>query len=96
MRYERPNTPGAKVQYKSRYENFIGGEFVKPARGNYFENITPVTGRTFCEIPRSTHEDIDRALDAAHAARDRWGKTPPQKGLAGLLLQSLGQVSIYL
>jgi aldehyde dehydrogenase len=77
MRYERPNTPGAKVQYKSRYENFIGGEFVKPARGNYFENITPVTGRTFCEIPRSTHEDIDRALDAAHAAKGRWGRTPP-------------------
>jgi aldehyde dehydrogenase len=77
MRYERPNTPGAKVQYKSRYENFIGGEFVKPARGHYFENITPVTGRTFCEIPRSTHEDIDRALDAAHAAKGRWGKTPP-------------------
>jgi aldehyde dehydrogenase len=77
MRYAQPNTEGAKVQYQSRYDNFIGGEFVRPARGDYFENITPVTGRPFCEVARSTHEDIDKALDAAHGAKGRWGKTPP-------------------
>ncbi len=76
MRYERPNQPGSKAQYRSRYENFIGGEFVKPKKGKYFENISPVTGRPFCEVARSTAEDIDLALDAAHKAKDKWGKTP--------------------
>ena len=73
--YEAPNQPGSKVQFASRYGNYIGGEFVPPARGQYFENITPVTGKPFCEIPRSTHEDIDKALDAAHKAKTTWGKT---------------------
>ncbi len=77
MAYARPNTDGSLVQYKSRYANYIGGEWIAPAKGNYFENITPVTGQPFCEIPRSTHEDIDRALDAAHGARRAWGKTSP-------------------
>lgn len=77
MRYERPNTTGARLQYKSRYENFIGGEWVAPKKGMYFENISPVTGRPFCEVPRSTAEDIEMALDAAHAAKGRWGKTAP-------------------
>jgi aldehyde dehydrogenase len=76
MRYERPNQPGSKAQYRSRYENFIGGEFVKPKKGKYFENVSPVTGRSFCEVTRSSAEDIDLALDAAHAAKDKWGKTP--------------------
>jgi aldehyde dehydrogenase len=75
MRYERPNTPGSKVQYKSRYDNFIGGEFVRPVKGNYFENITPVTGRPFCDVARSTAEDIELALNAAHGAKTRWAKT---------------------
>jgi aldehyde dehydrogenase len=59
MRYARPNTDGSKVRYASRYGNFIGGEFVKPVKGQYFENPTPVTGQPFCEIPRSTKEDIE-------------------------------------
>ena len=75
MTYARPNTKGSPVEYKSRYENYIGGEWVAPAKGNYFENPTPITGETFCEIARSTGEDIDKALDAAHGARDAWGKT---------------------
>lgn len=73
--YEAPNQPGSKVQFASRYGNYIGGEFVPPVRGQYFENITPVTGKPFCEIPRSTHEDIEKALDAAHKAKGDWGKT---------------------
>ncbi|MDY7091878.1 MAG: aldehyde dehydrogenase family protein [Acidobacteriota bacterium] len=77
MTYAFPNTDGALVDFASRYENFIGGDWVKPVKGNYFENVTPVTGQTFCEIPRSTAEDIELALDAAHGARAAWGKTSP-------------------
>ncbi len=72
--YEAPGQKGSKVEYKSRYGNYIGGEFVPPVKGQYFENISPVTGRPFCEIPRSTAEDIEKALDAAHKAKDAWGR----------------------
>ena len=75
MTFAAPNTEGSLVKFKSRYANFIGGEWREPAKGNYFENRTPVTGQVFCEIPRSTAEDIDAALDAAHGAREAWGKT---------------------
>ena len=74
MVYVPPNQSGSKVQFKSRYANFIGGQWKEPAKGQYFENVTPVTGRPFCEIPRSTAEDIESALDAAHAAKASWGK----------------------
>jgi len=77
MRYQHPNTPGAKLNYESRYDNFIGGEFVRPTKGQYFENISPVTGRPFTEVARSTSEDIDKALDAAHRAKAAWGATAP-------------------
>lgn len=56
------------MAFQSRYENFIGGEWVAPLGGLYFENPTPVTGEVFCEVARSTDADIDLALDAAHAA----------------------------
>ena len=75
--YANPNTDGALVNFKSRYENYIGGQWVAPAKGMYFENVTPVTGRPFCEVARSTAEDIETALDAAHAAAPAWGKTSP-------------------
>jgi len=75
MTYAFPNTDGALINFKSRYENFIGGEWVKPVKGNYFENITPVLGKPFCEVARSTAEDIDLALDAAHKARKGWAAT---------------------
>jgi aldehyde dehydrogenase len=73
--YAAPNTQGSKINFKSRYGNFINGEWKEPAKGRYFENISPVTGRAFCEVPRSSAEDIDKALDAAHAAKTAWGKT---------------------
>ena len=72
-----PGKFGTAVAFKKRYGNFIGGQWVAPAKGQYFENITPITGKAFCEIPRSTAEDVDRALDAAHAAKAAWGKTSP-------------------
>ncbi|KUM29056.1 aldehyde dehydrogenase [Arthrobacter sp. EpRS66] len=75
--YANPNTDGALVNFKERYENYIGGEWVAPAKGMYFENVTPVTGKVFCEVARSTAEDIETALDAAHAAAPAWGKTSP-------------------
>jgi len=76
MLYAKPNQPGSKVSFKARYGNFIGGEWVAPVGGQYFENVSPVDGKVFCEIPRSQAEDIELALDAAHAAKDSWGKTP--------------------
>ena len=73
--FPQPGSADSTVTVKSRYDNYIGGEWVAPAKGEYFENITPVTGKPFTEIARSTAEDIDKALDAAHAAKDAWGKT---------------------
>ncbi|MFM8600354.1 MAG: aldehyde dehydrogenase family protein [Mycobacterium sp.] len=73
--YARPGAPGALMSFQSRYENFIGGEWTPPAGGGYFENPSPVTGEVFCEVARSTAADIDRALDAAHAAAPAWGTT---------------------
>ena len=72
-----PGKLSDKVSFRPRYGNYIGGKWADPASGQYFENVTPVTGKTFCEIPRSNAQDIDRALDAAHAARSAWGKTSP-------------------
>jgi aldehyde dehydrogenase len=66
---------GVANPFKQRYDNYIGGKFVAPVKGEYFANITPITGRPFCEVARSTAEDIELALDAAHAAKQAWGKT---------------------
>ncbi|WP_312932763.1 aldehyde dehydrogenase family protein [Pseudomonas sp.] len=78
MRYAHPGTDGAKVSFKARYGNFIGGEFVAPVDGEYFTNLSPVNGKPIAEFPRSTAKDIDKALDAAHAAADAWGRTSVQ------------------
>ena len=75
--YAQPGQDGSLVTFKSRYENFIGGQWVPPVNGNYFENPTPITGKIFCEVPASTAEDIEVALDAAHKAAPAWGKTSP-------------------
>jgi aldehyde dehydrogenase len=74
-RIAAPGESGAKMNYQSRYDHWIGGEFVPPVRGQYFENPTPVTGQNFCEIARGTAEDVEAALDAAHAAAPAWGRT---------------------
>ena len=75
--YSAPGTEGSVVSYDARYDNFIGGEWVAPVKGRYFENPSPVNGKTFCEIAQSTSEDIDLALDAAHKAAPAWGRTSP-------------------
>ncbi|HXQ43506.1 MAG TPA: aldehyde dehydrogenase family protein [Acidimicrobiales bacterium] len=70
-----PGRPGSLVEVKPRYENFIGGRWVAPTKGQYMENVSPVTGRPFCEVARSTPEDVELALDAAHQAKEAWGAT---------------------
>ena len=86
MIYANPGAQGSVVSFKERYGNFINGEFVAPVKGQYFTNLSPVTGGAICEIPRSTAEDIDKALDAAHAAKAAWGKTSVQ-ARGNILLQ---------
>jgi aldehyde dehydrogenase len=76
MLYAYPGTPGAKVAFKGHYDNFIGGKFVAPVKGQYFDVITPITGKPYTKAARSTAEDVELALDAAHAAADAWGRTP--------------------
>ena len=75
--FSRPGAADARMSFESRYDNFIGGEWVAPVDGRYFENPTPVTGQVFCEVARSSSADIEKALDAAHAAAPAWGKTAP-------------------
>jgi len=73
--YAPPGQPDSLVTVNGRYGHYVGGEWVDPVRGNYFENISPVNGKPFTEIARGTEEDIEAALDAAHAAKDAWGRT---------------------
>ncbi len=75
-----PDLAGAfrpSIPIRARYDNWIGGQYRAPARGQYFTNPSPVTGKTLCEVARSTHEDVEKALDAAHAAAPAWGITSP-------------------
>lgn len=65
----------AQSPIKEKFDNFIGGKWVAPVRGQYFDNISPITGQPVCQVARGTAEDIELALDAAHAARESWGRT---------------------
>ncbi len=95
MIYAPPGAPGAKLQYKSRYQNFIGGQWREPVKGQYFDVITPITGQVYTQAARSTAEDIELALDAAHAAAERWGKTSPTER-ANLLLKIADRIDANL
>ena len=75
--FAQPGSADAVMSYESRYEHFIGGEWVAPVKGEYFENVTPITGKAFCEVGRGTSEDIEAALDAAWAAAPSWNSTSP-------------------
>ena len=77
MLHEVIETLNARVAVRTRYDNFIGGDWVAPVDGRYFDNLSPVTGKSVCEIARSQAADIELALDAAHNAREAWGKTAP-------------------
>ena len=75
MLYAYPNTEKSPVQFRKKYDNFINGEWVAPLDGEYFDNSSPIDGKIFCQIARSKEADVEAALDAAHAAKDAWGKT---------------------
>lgn len=75
MVYAVPNTEGAKVNFKEQYDNYINGGWQAPKNGQYFENLSPVNGKVFTKVARSSAEDVESALDAAHAAKEAWGKT---------------------
>ncbi len=75
MIYAQPGTNNAIFNFKSHYDNYIGGQWVKPVNGEYFDNISPVNGQVYCQVARSGAEDITLALDAAHEVRAQWGKT---------------------
>src|SRR5689334_12717242 len=82
--YAAPGEAGSPVELRDRYDNFIGGEWVPPTTGEYRANVSPGTGRPFCEIASSGPADIELALDAAHAAKDAWGKRSPAERAAVL------------
>ncbi|ROQ41239.1 aldehyde dehydrogenase [Frondihabitans sp. PhB188] len=73
--FANPGSPDAKVQFKPRYDHFIGGEYVAPSSGKYFENPSPVNGKVFTEVARGNAADVDRAVEAAWRAFDSWKKT---------------------
>lgn len=73
--YAAPGEDGSLVTFRSRYDHYIGGEYVPPTGGQYFENPTPVTGRTFTEVARGDSTDVDKAVAAAWKAFPAWGRT---------------------
>ncbi|MGF1873977.1 aldehyde dehydrogenase [Photobacterium frigidiphilum] len=75
MIYAQPGTDNAVITFKSHYDNYIGGEWIKPVSGEYFDNISPVNGQMYCQVARSTEADINLALDAAHNIRAAWAAT---------------------
>ncbi len=77
MIYAAPGSADALVHFKTQYDNFIGGKWVAPVKGEYFDVVTPINGSIFTKAARSGAEDVELALDAAHAAADLWGKTSP-------------------
>jgi aldehyde dehydrogenase len=95
MLYAAPGSAGAKIAYKDRYDNFIGGKWLAPVKGGYFDVITPINGRVYTKAARSTAEDIELALDAAHAAAAKWGKTAPAER-ANLLLKIADRIEANL
>jgi len=78
MRYAYPGNKDSLISLRSHYGNFINGEFVPPVNGVYFTNTSPVNGSVIGEFPRSDQDDVEKALDAAHAAAEAWGKTSVQ------------------
>jgi len=85
MIYAAPGQTNAKINFKVKYDNFIGGKWVAPVKGQYFGVVTPISGKTYTEAARSTTEDIELALDAAHAVADQWARTSPAERANALL-----------
>ena len=77
MIYAAPGQANARINFKVKYDNFIGGKWVAPVKGEDFGVVTPISGKTYTKAARSTAEDIELALDAAHAVADQWARTSP-------------------
>ena len=95
MIYAAPGTPGAKHVYKARYDNFIGGQWTPPADGEYFDVVTPIDGRVYTQAARSGPQDVERAIDAAHAAAEAWGRSSPTER-SNLLLKIADRIEANL
>ena len=95
MIYPAPGQADAPVQFKARYDNFIGGQWTPPVKGQYFDNVTPITGQVYTQAARSTAEDVELALDAAHAAAAGWGSSSAQER-AGILLKIADRIDAHL
>ena len=93
--YAAPGAPGAKIAFKARYDNFIGGKFVPPVEGQYFDVITPITGKPYTQAARSSAADIELALDAAHGATAKWAATPAAER-ANILLKIADRIEANL
>ena len=81
MLYAMPGQADARIQFKTRYDNFIGGKWVAPVKGDYFDVLTPISGSRYTQAARSTAEDVELALDAAHAAFPAWSQTTREQRL---------------
>ncbi len=84
-----PATAEHPIHLRKTYDNYIGGRWIGPVGGQYFVNVTPVTGEVLCGIARSNADDVNKALDAAHAARAAWGRTSTTE--RGRLLERIAQ-----
>ncbi len=93
--YAAPGTAGAKLAFKAKYDNFIGGKFVAPLDGQYFDVLTPINGKPYTKAARSTARDVDLALDAAHAAAAKWAATAPAER-ANVLLKIADRIEANL
>ena len=94
MAYALPGQSGALHHYQDRYDNYIGGQWVPPSGGEYFDVVTPITGQVYTRVARGTAADIDKALDAAHAAADAWGKTSATER-SNILLQIADRIDAH-
>ena len=94
MAYALPGQSGALHHYQDRYDNYIGGQWVPPSGGEYFDVVTPITGQVYTRVARGTAADIEKALDAAHAAADAWGKTSATER-SNILLQIADRIDAH-
>ncbi|MCP5271243.1 MAG: aldehyde dehydrogenase [Burkholderiaceae bacterium] len=93
--YAAPGAPGAPIAFAAHYDNFIGGRFVPPVAGRYFDVVTPISGKVYTKAARSDADDVERALDAAHAAAPAWAATPPATR-ANILLKIADRIDQHL
>ncbi|MFY2507366.1 aldehyde dehydrogenase family protein [Vibrio pectenicida] len=95
MIYAQPSSPDSLIEFKTHYDNYIGGEWVKPQSGEYFDNISPVNGQSYCQVARSNEADVELALDAAHKAKISWATTSVSER-ANLLLKIADRIEANL